>query len=143
MNRTTDLSKATQLIEGLTSLAVEIFYINGEPNDPEASDLESTIALVAEAQGLPSEVLEKSRKVIAVEREVTRREKEEGEEAVPATQENREEKNKGSDIMSMIWELFDTAVRLDSQEKREQVFNTAQYIADFWMLDEQFSAANL
>lgn len=138
MNRPTDLRKATQLIEGLTSMAVEIFYINGEPDDPEASDLESTIELVAEAQNLPNEVLEKNRKAIAAEREATRREKE-GEEAVPAPQENREEKNKGSDIMGMIWELFDTAVRLDSQEKREQIFNSAQYIADFWGLEEQFS----
>lgn len=141
MNRTTDSLKATQLIEGLTSMAVDIFYINGEPDDPEAIDLESTIELVAEAQSLPGEVLEKSRKAIAAEREAISREKN-GEEAVPVPQENRKEKNVGSDIMAMIWELFDTAVRLDSQDKREQIFNSAQYIADFWGLEEQFSVAN-
>lgn len=140
MNRQTDLLKATQLIEGLTSMAVDIFYINGEPDDPEASDLESTIELVAEAQNLPDEVLEKSRKAIAAEREAIRREKDGGE-AAPAPRENREETNVGSGIMSMIWELFDTAVRLDSQKQREQTFNSAQYIADFWGLEEQFIAA--
>jgi hypothetical protein len=133
--------KATQLIEGLTSMAVEIFYINGEPDDPEISDLESTIELVAEAQSLPSEVLEKSRRAIAAEREATRREKD-GEEVAPAPRENQEEKNEGSDIMAAIWELFDTAVRLDSQEKREQIFNSAQYIADFRGLEEQFIASH-
>ncbi len=141
MNRTTDSMKATQLIEGLTSMAVEIFYINGEPDDPEISDLESTIELVAEAQSLPSEVLEKSRRAIAAEREATRREKD-GEEVAPAPRENQEEKNEGSDIMAAIWELFDTAVRLDSQEKREQIFNSAQYIADFRGLEEQFIASH-
>lgn len=142
MSRTTDLQKATQLIEGLTSMAVEIFYIYGEPDDPEISDMESTIELVAEAQSLPSEVLEKSRKAIADEREAIRREKD-GEETASAPRENRDEKNAGSDVRAMIWELFDTAVRLDSQNHREQIFNTAQYISDFHGLEDQFSAVNL
>ncbi len=141
MNRTTNLLKAAKLIEELTATAVEIFYVNGEPDDPEISDLESTIAMVAEAHGLPSEILEESRKTIAAEREATRREKN-SEEAVPAAQESKEEKTEGSKIMTVIWELFESAVRLDSQEKREHVFNSAQYMADYRRLEDQFIDAN-
>ena len=37
--------------------------------------------------------------------------------------------------MAIMWALFETAVRLDTQEKRERIFESARFVADYMGLD--------
>ncbi len=128
MAETTNMLGAEELVNKLTLETVNIFYLNGNPDDPEVSKLEATIALVAEAWNLPQSVIEKSRDTIAAEREVTLRLKtgEQVEGVVP--KEEILSSDSGNEIMAVLWTLFETAVRLDTQDKRKQTLQSAHFL---------------
>lgn len=136
MNRITNSLEANKLIEKLTLEAVNLFCLGGDPDDPEVRKLEETIALVAEAWNLPVDAIVKSRETIEIEREITRGEKcgEKTQTAIP--QEEILQCNGGDDIMEVLWGLFETAVRLDTQEKRDHILQCARFMADYLGLEE-------
>lgn len=142
MYKVTDALRANQLVEKLTLEVANLFCLNGEPDDPEVSRLESTIAIVAEAWDLPQEAIDKSKETIAAEREATRRimRGEQAQGAIP--KEEYLQSDGGDEIMAVLWALFETAVRLDTQEKREQVLQTAQFLAEYLGLEEWITDSN-
>jgi hypothetical protein len=136
MKRITDSLNPNELIEKLTLETVNLFYLGGDPNDPEVNNLESTIALVAEAWELTQETIDKSIEVIAAEREATRREMQ-GEQAqgvIP--KEKILQGNDGGEIMKVLWGLFEAAIWLGTQEKREKLLQSAQFMAEYLGLEE-------
>jgi hypothetical protein len=142
MKKATNTLEAKELVEKLTLEAVNLFYLNGNPDDPEVGRLESTIELAAEAWDLPREVIEKSKETISAEREATRSEMR-GEQAQGVVQqEELLQSYGGKEIMTVIWVLFETAVRLGAQEKREQVLQSAQFLAEYLGLEEWISESN-
>ena len=136
MSRATNSLEANKLMDKLTLEAVNLFYIGGNPDDPEVRKLEEAIALVAEAWDLPENVIVKSRETIEIEREATRSEKsgEKTQTAIP--QEEILQCNGGDDIMEVLWGLFETAVRLDTREKRDHILQCARFMADYLGLEE-------
>jgi hypothetical protein len=49
----------------------------------------------------------------------------------------------GDDIMEVLWALFDTALRLDALEKREQILESAHFMADYLGLEEWITEPRL
>ena len=49
----------------------------------------------------------------------------------------------GDDIMEVLWALFDTALRLDALEKREQILESARFMADYLGLEEWITEPRL
>ncbi len=140
MEKVTDSLGENELVEKLTMEIINLLYLNGAPNKPEAVGLESTIALVAEAWELPQDVLDKSRAAIDAECEVMLL-KLDGEEAhTTISQDKILESYGGEGIMTILWGLFETSVRLDTKEKRRQVLQIARFLAEFlgmgeWLTD--------
>jgi hypothetical protein len=133
---TTKTLGAKELIDKLTLEAVNIFYLIGNPDDLEVSRLESIIALVAEAWNLPQEIVEKSREIIAAERDATRREIRGEQVQGVISEEELPKGNSGEEIMVVLWMLFETVVRLDAQDKREQVLQCAHFWAEYLGMEE-------
>ena len=142
MNKATHSLDAKQLVEKLTLEVVNLFYLNGDPEDPEVGKLEATIAMAAEAWDLPQEVTDKSKEIIAAEREATRRIMN-GEQAQGVIPKEELLSSDGcGEITAVLWALFATAVRLDTQEKREQVLERAQFLAEYLGLEEWITVAD-
>lgn len=131
--------EANKLVEKLTLEAVTLFYLGGDPDEPEVSKLESAIRLIAEAWELSQETIDKSQETIATEREITRKviQGEKAESVV--SQDKILHGNSGLEIMSVLWALFETSVKLDTQEKREEILENAHFIADYLGLEEWIS----
>lgn len=142
MKRVTDALGATELVEKLTLEAVNLFYLGGKPDDPEVSKLEATITLVAEAWGLPQESVDKNKNIIETEREVTRREAQGEPTQGVIPKEDLLQTDGSNEILAVLWGLFETAVRLDTQEKRELVLQSAQYMAEYLGLEEWITDIN-
>jgi hypothetical protein len=142
MNKATNSLDAKQLVEKLTLEVVNLFYLNGNPDDPEVGKLESAIAMVAEAWDLPQEAIDKSKETIAAEREATRRIMcgEQAQGVIP--QEELLQSDGCGEITAVLWALFATAVRLDTQEKREQILERAQFLAEYLGLEEWITEAS-
>ncbi len=147
MSKSVNTLEGTELIEKLALEAVDLFYLGGEPDNPDSEQLETAIKLVAEAWNLPQEATDKSLEAISAVREATRCEKN-GEEAPPIPQEKRLipqerilESNGGGEIMAVIWGLFETSTRLDTQEKRERLMASAQFMSDYLGMDEWIAPA--
>ena len=142
MNKITASLEANELIEKLTWEVVNLLYLGSSPDDPEGSKLESTIALVAEAWELPQEAIDKSKEIIATELEAINcliR----GEQAQKVIQQDKIlQSDGGGEIMAILWGLFEAAIRLGAQEKREQILQSAQFIAEYLGLEEWLTDSN-
>lgn len=147
MSKSANTLEATELIEKLALEAFNLFYLGGEPDNPDSKQLEMTIKLVAEAWNLPREAADKPLEAIAAVREATRCEKN-GKEAPLIPQEKRLipqerilESNGGDEIMAVIWGLFEASTRLDTQEKRERLLTSARFMSDYLGMDEWIAPA--
>ncbi len=136
------MSKATkslgpnELIGMLTLEAVNLLFLGGNADEPDVSKLESLIALVAEAWELPQEALDQSKKIIDAEREAVRHIVR-GEKAKRLIPQNKLLQCVGSaDIMQSVWGLFETTVRLDTREKREQILQNTKFLAEYLGMEE-------
>lgn len=126
------------LIEKLTLEAVNLFYLGGNPNDPEIKRLKSAVALVAEAWEMPPEVIKKSEEIIEIECDIAGGELQGAETNAGIPKDKILQSDGGNEIMEVLWGLFETATRLNTKEKREEILGTAQFMAEYLGLDEWF-----
>lgn len=108
----------------------------------DVEELEAAIELIGVAWNLTPDAVTKSKEAITVEREATCAEEKEGTThpaiyggALPTAAETGDgiqpSDDDGDGVTAILWALLKTATRLDTQEKREQLFEIARFMADY------------
>lgn len=112
----------------ITKEALALMVIHGESIS--VDHYEQAVTLIGQAWALPSEATDENLALIWQEREVLRRIAA-GETAGHVLPEAELPMNaSGTETLDNVWDLFETAVRLDSQEQRAAMFTLANELAE-------------
>ncbi len=112
----------------ITKEALALMVIHGKSIS--VDQYEQAVTLIGQAWALPSETTEENLGLLRQEREVLRRIAA-GETAGHVLPEAELPMNaSGMETLDNVWDLFETAVRLDSQEQRTAMFTLANELAE-------------
>ncbi len=112
----------------ITKEALALMVIHGKSIS--VDQYEQAVTLIGQAWALPSEATEENLGLLRQERDVLRRIGA-GETAGHVLPEAELPMNaSGMETLDNVWDLFETAVRLDSQEQRTAMFTLANELAE-------------
>ena len=121
-----------KLLRQITTEAVNLLAL-GTPDKPgDASLPEAGAALIAKAWGLSQELLDNSLALIQRQKKLVGDGS--GKDALPDDQ--LLEPYDGGMTAELVWGLFETAIRLDSAEDRQTMYQLALLLADILDFDE-------
>ena len=129
--------KAKELQVRITREALALMVIHGESVSAAASEedvslahYEEAVTLIGKAWGLPTEATAETLGLIQREKDVLRRIAA-GEDASHDLPEEELPMNaSGMETLDNVWDLFETAVQMDSREQRTAMFKLANELAE-------------
>ena len=129
--------RAKELQVRITKEALALMVIHGEGVSAAASEedvslahYEEAVTLIGKAWGLPTEATAENLDLIQREKDVLRR-LAAGEDASHVLPEEELPMNaSGMETLDNVWDLFETAVQMDSREQRTAMFKLASELAE-------------
>ena len=121
-----------KLLRQITTEAVNLLALGTTDKPGDASLPEAGTALIAKAWGLPRELLDNSLALIQRQKKLVGDGS--GKDALPDDQ--LLEPYDGGMTAELVWGLFETAIRLDSAEDRQTMYQLALLLADILDFDE-------
>jgi len=122
--------KYTNLIAKLSIAAVELFSLGAEDDSGEIIIIRDIIPLIAKVWALPDETATKA--VAYIEQNLAAGNNTDG--GRPKVSVLLGE-HSGDEMVSLIWSLLETLVRVDSLYDRELIAEMITYIKDFWDIE--------
>ena len=121
---------AKKLQSMMAKEAVTLLMLGGAEAD--TAEHEEAIRLIGEAWGLAEEETARQIERIGHGRQSVRM----GAENMPPDEGDVSLALTGREVIELERELFETAVRLNDRDKRQQLFNTAQAVAEWFSLED-------
>lgn len=127
---TTERARKFQLQITKEALAQMVIYSEGANGDGSSvAHYEKAVTLIGKAWGLPAEATAEALSLIQREKDTLR--KAAGESASHVLPEDELPMNAtGTETLDNIWDLFETAVQLESREQRITLYRLAEELAD-------------
>ena len=120
-----------KLLRQITAEAINALALGGADMIGDVAPLEAGVGLIAKAWNLPQESLQASTDLIQKEKDLVRSGSSEA--ALPDSE--MLEPYDGKMIVALLWDLFETAVKLEETQDRMAIYDLALLVAESLNLD--------